>query len=131
MKTFILIIILASIVPAQNQPVQKDTLIMRTGEIKIGEVKLMKETSIDFFDSSDELTYEIKKSSINKIILKSGKEIQFMIEERKTESKEEDKWDSWKRESPESDNPSTCLIVGGTAGLVILILAVIGALAQK
>ena len=64
--------------------------------------------------------------------MKNGKEIEFVFEEKTAPTKdEEDKWDSWKRESSADTGMNTCLIIGGSAGLVLLTLVIIGALAQK
>ena len=98
MKTLLLIVLFAAVIFPQNNLTQQDTLIYRTGKTIIGETKLIKETAIDFHNIQDGLTYEIKKSSIAKIILKNGKEIIFQIQEIPIKE-ENNKWDSWRRNS--------------------------------
>lgn len=90
MKTLLLIILFAAIIFPQSNLSQQDTLIYRNGKIITGEVKLIKEATIDFFNIAEGLTYEIKKSSIAKIILKSDKQIQFFIDEKTAPAKDED-----------------------------------------
>lgn len=131
MKILLFIAILFSMGFAQeNITSLKDTLIYRNGDRIIGDVKLIKEQTIEFTKSEDDLTYEIKKTSIARILLKNGRIIEFIVDESNQLSEKES--DEKARDSGDSDSgANTCLIVGGTAGFVILILAVIGAVVQS
>lgn len=63
----------------QNNPIPKDTLIYINGDKMIGEVSIIKANTIDFIKSEEDITYEIMKSAVSKIILKNGKILEFNI----------------------------------------------------
>ena len=107
---------------------QVDTLVYTNGTIELGEVIKITESTVDFKMQSTEVIYEILKARIKEIRLKNGRIIEFSP----YQEEQEKKYDTWDgdRTHDADRGTDTCWIVGGTVGIVLAILLIIGALAQ-
>ncbi|MGE5436144.1 MAG: hypothetical protein ACM3O3_02860 [Syntrophothermus sp.] len=104
-----------------------DTLQYKSGNFIIGELKLIKDESVQFFNREEGTNYEVKKTSIDFIKLYNGKIITF---DENTESAPSLFESIVTGETEEETIRNTCLLVGGVTGVLVMLLILIGGVFQ-
>ena len=106
-----------------------DKVHMRNGRLYVGEVKTVKERTVEFYDYSTELNFELAQDDIEVIVLSNGKTLTFAAPKPPAQQQQPPT-----QQQPavvkEEDGPPVGLIILATVGIVLVVLLLVGAAAQ-
>jgi len=104
-----------------------DRVHMKNGKVYVGEVKTVKERTIEFFDFDTQLNYEFPQSDIEVILLSNGKTLTFTSTQLPSQPAQQPQQPVVIKEE---GGASVGLIILASVGAVLLVLLLIGAAAQ-